>query len=756
MPQRPALQEFVPATVSSVPRSANEMERLRALHDLSILDTPPDPVFDRLSSLAASTFGTSMAAVSFIDADRQWLKSRVGIDVAETSRDTAFCAHTILSDAPLVVLDATTDIRFVDNPFVVGNNPIRFYAGVSITDSAGLNLGTFCVVDTKPRAEFTSREEAQLRTFAQLAWDAIEAHKRQLSLKTSAAEARDRYDLVARATLDGMWDWDITRNTVYYSPRWQYIVGLPEKDHHSSLIHWLDRVHPEDRPTVDAELQRHIDGVSSRFRNEHRVRHGDNSWRWVVVRGLAHRLGDGTCVRMAGSLMDITKDRTSDPLTGLPNRVSLHERLSYLIRRGAETQRWHFAVMFLDVDRFKHINDRHGHLTGDAMLKAVAHRLQHLIEELRPGSESMVARFAGDEFVILLDDVQDSMEAQEIATKIKALFETPLSCSEDTIQATLSIGIAMARPELITPERFLQNSDLAMYRAKVLGHGLSVLFDPSMQKETTVRLELEAGLRKETLREQLEARYQPQVDFHTGQLIGCEALIRWRHPRRGLLSPADFIGLAEEIGAVGLIDRWVLETACEQLAIWRKNFAANALKISVNVSAQHLGDGSLKRAVQSCLQRFELPASALCLEVTESVLISDSTGGLSAMQELRAMGVELHMDDFGSGYSSFRQLCELPFDVLKIDRSFLQKIPEDEQATTVVEGIIGLAHTMKLKVIAEGVETQRQSDVLCAAGCDYGQGYLYDRPLDTPAFEAKYLGVRTTPDLAECEIGQPT
>ncbi len=607
------------------PRPVDEADRLRALHSLSILDTPPDPSFDRLSSLAASTFGTSMAAVSFIDTDRQWLKSRFGIADSETARDSAFCAHTILSDTPLVVLDARDDARFVSNPFVMGAAGIRFYAGVPIKDTAGFNLGAFCIVDTKPRAEFGSREQAQLQTFAQLAWDAIESHKRQISLSDSATEARDRYDLVARATLDGMWDWNIVTNSVYYSPRWQYIVGLPERDHYSSLIHWLDRVHPEDRAIVDADLQRHIDGLSPRFRNEHRVRHGDGSWRWVVVRGLAHRRENGTCVRMAGSLMDITRDRTSDPLTGLPNRVSLHERLAYLIRRSAETQRWQFAVMFLDVDRFKHINDRYGHLTGDAMLRTIADRLQQVIEEMRPGSESMVARFAGDEFVVLLDDVQDSAEAHEISMKINAVFKSPLLCAGEMVPATLSTGVTMARPELLTPERFLQNSDLAMYRAKVLGHGLSVLFDPSMQMETTIRLEMEAGLRKETLRDQLEARYQPQVDIRTGQLLGCEALIRWHHPRRGLLAPGEFIGLAEEIGVVALLDQWIMETACAQLAVWRQNANARSLKVSVNVSGQHLGDGSLKRAVKECLDRFNLPANALCLEVTESVLISELT-----------------------------------------------------------------------------------------------------------------------------------
>ncbi len=721
------------------PLPSNEAKRLQTLCSFGLLDTAPDPAFDQLTKLATEIFKVPFALVSLIDESRQWFKSRQGIAVAETPRDAAFCAYTILSDAVMVVEDAREDPRFCSNPLVCGPPWFRFYAGARIVTSTGEALGTLCIGDTVPRKSFTEQDKATLTILGSLVWAAMEAHKRSLELQTTEAEARDRYALVARATLDGLWDWDLRTGKVYYSPRWQYILGLPECDCHATADYWLDRVHPMDRPFLEEVLQQHLAGETSRFRNEHRMRHEDGSWRWVVVRGLAQRGSKGKPQRMAGSLMDITADKTCDPLTKLPNRLLLHERLAQVIRRSEETGKWHFAVLFLDVDRFKSINDRFGHLVGDCVLRQIAARLQDGIAQTRMSRESLIARFAGDEFVILLDGVETSEEALAVAQRLHAALSKPVECEGEQLTVGASIGVTMARAEFSTPESFLHNSDLAMYRAKAAQRGSSILFEPAMQEETMARLQLEAGLRQAIGAGQLRVLYQPQIDLQSGRVVGCEALIRWQHPRNGLLAPSAFIDLAEEIGLIAEMDLWVMERACRQLAEWRGLYGCADFTMSVNISGRHLSLRGLKGAVKDVLERYDLPAGVLCLELTESILIDDVLGARRLMRELHSVGVGLHMDDFGSGYSSFKQLYELPFDVLKIDRSLMAKIVLDRQAANIVEGILGLAHTLEMKVVAEGIEDGAQAAMLAAMGCDYGQGYQYDRPLDADTFRQRHM-----------------
>jgi diguanylate cyclase (GGDEF)-like protein/PAS domain S-box-containing protein len=721
------------------PQSSQEAERLEALRRLAILDTASDPAFDRLTQLAATFFNAPISFVSFIDEHRQWMKSSYGSEITETPRNLAFCAYTILQHDLTVVPDATEDPRFAGHPAVTGNLGVRFYAAAPIVTSQGQNVGSLCVLDTKPRPPLTLDEQTVLRSLADLAREAAEKHQASFERQRKDTIARSRYALVARATLDGVWDWDIRKNKVFYSHRWQHILGLPEREFSAGLSHWLHRVHPEDEPRVQDELQQHIDGKTPRFRSEHRLRHSDGSSRWVVVCGLVQRTRAGRPVRMTGSLMDVTAHKTCDELTGLPNRFHLHERLTQLIIRSEAEQRWSFAVLSLDVDRFHRINDRFGHTAGDAMLKGIGHRLSEIVAQTRNNSQSMVARIAEDEFVIVLDGVQNSDQAQVVAQRIHAILATPMDCEGESLTAGVSIGIAMAAPERRDPESFLQKSDLAMVRAKTAGRNLSAVYDPAMQEQTLARMELEQELRQAVAFSQLRVEYQPQINLHTGALVGCEALVRWQHPRRGLLMPADFIGVAEEIGIISSIDLWVLEQACAQLAEWHQIPCAHDLKMSVNFSAQHLPKRGLKEGVQRLIRAHNLPAQALCLELTESVLDGDVEARVGLMEELCSVGVGLHMDDFGSGYSSFKQLYELPFDTLKIDRSFMEKVLEETKARNIVEGILGLSRLINLKVVAEGVEEPLQAELLKQMGCHIGQGFLYDRPLDALTFCRHYL-----------------
>ena len=744
---RPQKKDFVG---SSVPN--DETARLACVENLRILDTAPDPAFDRLTKLATEMFSVPVAFVSFIDESRQWFKSKQGSELTETPREEAFCAHTILQDGVTVVLNAAIDTRFQTNPLVVGDPGIRFYAGAPIIAPDGCRVGSLCVIDTKPRTEFTEKEERLLQTLAELAVQALAMHKTSIELRSTVTEARSRYALVARATLDGVWDWDISSDSVYYSPRWQQLVGLREAELAADLTHWLDRVHADDRPNVYKELEAHLRGESSHFRSEHRLRHGDGSWRWVVVRGLAQRSRAGKPSRMAGSLMDVTNDKTADALTGLPNRLLLQEKLERLIHRSQIEKRWNFAVLFIDVDHYQQINDRFGHLVGDATLRSIAERLKMAVAETRLHTESMVARFAGDEFVVLVDGVDSTLQAEAIAKRLSVALSHPMVCGPEELSITVSIGIALAKPELTTPEGYLQHSDLAMYLAKSSGRGSFVTFDPSMQIEARARMELEADLRKALPRNELRVYYQPQVELRSGRLIGCEALVRWQHPTRGLLAPDCFVEVAEEMGIIASIDLWVLQTACGQVKVWRSLPAAPHLSVSVNISAQHLSQQGLKEAVETVLALHQLPSSALCLELTETTLMEDVKAGLALMHELRSIGVGLHMDDFGSGYSSFRQLSELPFDTVKIDRSFIEKILLNSQTQNIVEAIINMSHTVGLRVIGEGIGDRMQADLLCAMNCEVGQGYYFAKPLDADSFATRYLGLKQAVEVPKSSV----
>ena len=630
-------------------RASSEKDRLQALYDLGILDTAPDPDFDRITRLAAAIFGTPLAFISFLDGSRQWFKSSFGAAVTERPRDVSFCAYTILDDAVMVVPDAQKDERFRQNPIVRDHPKVRFYAGAPIVTSQGQNVGTLCVLDIKPRTPLTPEQETILITLANLAREAAERHQAKLEREKKDQEVRQRYALVARTAQPTSHGWD-------------------------------------------------------------------------------------------------SRDRM-DSLTGLPSRGLLLERLSGMIVRSQAEQRWDFAVLSLDVDRFAGINQRYGFIVGEALLKGIAHRISEVIAQTRSSSHSMAARIAEDEFVILLGAVQNGAQAEAVAQRIHNALTAPIDCGGELLHAGVSIGIVLAHPDRRDPESFLQKSDLAMYQAKVNGRNLSETFDPATQEKTMRRMELEQDLRTAVAFDQLRLGFQPQINLHNGELIGCEALVRWQHPRLGLLMPADFITLAEETGVISDIDLWVLEHSCAQLAVWRQMPGVETLKMSVNFSAQHLPRRGLKAGVQRLLQSHNLPPAALCLELTESVLDADVEARVGLMEELRSIGVGLHMDDFGSGYSSFKQLYELPFDTLKIDRSFMDKILDEAKARKIVEGILGLTKLIGLKVVAEGVEDPRQAALLLQMGCDFGQGFLYDRPLDADTFCRRYLLHRpTAPD----------
>ncbi|PSN11194.1 GGDEF domain-containing response regulator [filamentous cyanobacterium CCP5] len=421
-----------------------------------------------------------------------------------------------------------------------------------------------------------------------------------------------------------------------------------------------------------------------------------------------------------------------DSLTDLPNRSLLSDRLEKSIQRAQQSPTYHFAVLFLDLDQFKVVNDSLGHLVGDQLLITVARKLQAIA---RP--TDIVARLGGDEFVILVEHVPDIQAVVQIAKRILADFEGTITIEGHTFFMSTSIGIVWSTVDHTEVSDLLRDADIAMYRAKAKGRAKYEIFDAEMHTQAVKRLTLEHDLQLAIIQQEFIAYYQPVIDLNTRKLTGFEALIRWQHPLRGFISPDDFIPVAEETGLIVPISRWMLQAACEQMATWRQQFPhADDLKISINLSGSDLLQADLIDTIQQVLSQTQLPATALALEITESMLVQNIETTTDLLHQLRAMGFRISIDDFGTGYSSLSYLYNLPVDYLKIDRSFVSNMQPGNKNYKIVQAIVGLSDQLQIGAIAEGIETEQQLEWLKLLGCELGQGWLLSRPLNPAAATA--------------------
>ncbi|HIK43580.1 MAG TPA: EAL domain-containing protein [Leptolyngbyaceae cyanobacterium M65_K2018_010] len=418
-----------------------------------------------------------------------------------------------------------------------------------------------------------------------------------------------------------------------------------------------------------------------------------------------------------------------DGLTDLPNRYLLTEKLQAALKQSQRQSSPRHAVLFLDLDRFKTINDNLGHLAGDQMLVILADKLKALVRET-----DLVARLGGDEFVIVLEDDEPIRGAIRIAERLFSELQMPLSVGDREVFLSTSIGIVLITPAYDRAADLLRDADIAMYRAKVKGKGRYEIFDAEMHASALQRLQLESDLHQALANHEFLVYFQPIVVLQTRQLMGFEALIRWQHPRRGLVDPLEFIGIAEEIGLIIALDRWVLEAVCQQLAAWDQNPALRGLTVSINLSVQDLWNIHLIDDIDRVLARYDLSGDRLTLEITESMLVNDMETTSQLINQLRQRGIQISIDDFGTGYSSLSYLHQLPADTLKIDRSFVSHMQENPKNFKIVETILSLGHHLNLKVIAEGVENQAQQKALQRLGCEFGQGHWFAPPL--PAAQA--------------------
>jgi diguanylate cyclase (GGDEF)-like protein/PAS domain S-box-containing protein len=425
-------------------------------------------------------------------------------------------------------------------------------------------------------------------------------------------------------------------------------------------------------------------------------------------------------------------DAFHDALTGLPNRALFMDHLELAIARLQRREDEIFAVLYLDLDRFKVVNDSLGHMVGDQLLIGIARRLEHC---LRPGDT--IARLGGDEFTVLLEDADDGTTVTQIAERIQKELSAPFSLRGREVFTTVSIGIALSSNEYKRSEDILRDADTAMYRAKSMGKARHETFDAGMRSQAISLLQLETDLRGALERREFLVVYQPIMSLETGDLRGFEALIRWPHPERGLISPMDFIPVAEETGMIVQIGEWVLREACEQMHRWQVIFPSDQpIFMSVNLSVKQFSQQDLIERVAAILKETQLASTSLKLEITESAVMENVESATNMLKQLRALGVQLSMDDFGSGYSSLSNLHRFPINTLKIDRSFITRMVENNENAEIVRTISGLAHNLGMDVVAEGVETREQLEILRALGCQYGQGYFFAKPLDTRSAEA--------------------
>ena len=599
---------------------------------------------------------------------------------------------------------------------------------------------------TQDELEHRVRERtAQLARAKEELETEIEQHEQT---ERALAESEERFALAVAGANDGIWDWDLRTDRVYYAPRWCEMLGLPAHRTGDTPDEWLGRVHVDDHAGVRRAILEHLEGHTDHLNSEHRLRYADGTYRWMQVRARAVNDEEGHPRRLVGSMSDVTERRVAeellqydafyDRLTNLPNRALFMDRLAHAVRRAQRRGPSDFTVLFIDLDAFKMVNDSLGHDVGDELLQRLASRLRRC---MRP--EDTIARFGGDEFTVLLDGAQPQTGGVEAANRILSALRAPFDIDGNNIYVGASIGIVgpdgngYARAEDV-----LRDADIAMYRAKAQAPGSYVLFDQRMHAEAVARLSLKTDLQHALERGEFVLHYQPIMDLGARSIAGFEALIRWNHPRRGLIQPDEFIPMAEETGLIVDIGEWVLREACRQLNEWHTSDDCTGLFMTVNLSTRQLALPELQDRIAATLRAGDLAGCNLKLEITEGAFIEQPLAVQRLMNELREMDIQLCIDDFGTGYSSLSYLNQLPLDALKVDRSFVRRMDGGtDDNSQIVRAVVSLAHSLSLDVIAEGIESEHQLERLRELNCRYGQGFLFSPPI-APERIARLLSER--------------
>ncbi|MEM5473267.1 EAL domain-containing protein [Hoeflea sp. AS60] len=719
------------------PLPKNEIERLAALHKLRILDTEITPEFDSVVDMAAAIFEAPTALISFVDKDRQWFKARHGFKDSQTSRDLAFCTYTILGDEVFEVEDARLDERFRDNPLVTGNPHIGYYVGMPISLDGKTNVGTLCVIDSKPR-KATEAQLVQLEKLRNVVAGLISAHVASIEARIAERNARQRGKLlsqVERISKIGAWSLDTQRLITKWSPQ---VFAIHELDGNAPPdLEGAISFYPEyEREGLVEKINACIEsgipyqcetdfitakGNKRRVRSSGEIEYGDDGVKFLIgiVKDVTEQYEHDQMLWRAAHL---------DSLTGIANRRSFHEEVKQRINAQAG-ENDQLSLLMIDLDNFKDINDSIGHLAGDEVLRTIARR----IEQATPHT-GFCARLGGDEFAVLLTTKNHGKAAERLATKMVAAINLPIKHEQHEIRVGASIGIASHECRTASEDDLLLKTDLALYHVKQNGRGKAKAYEPAIsntleQKRLSIRL-----VRSAISEQRLEPFYQPIIDLQTRQLSSVEALARVRNVDGTISGPADFWQALLEPQSAHEIDQVMLDLALKDFAQWKRDGLGIDF-VSVNASSSCIQSETYVDQVLNGVAAYGLSPRDLKIEVVESVFLgSDSVDVRDVLERLSREGIRIALDDFGTGFASLSHLRDYPIDCIKIDKSFVLGLGQDGSNTAIVQALMGLGRSMNIEVISEGIETEGQLDFVTALGSQFGQGYFFSKPLDAQNF----------------------
>ncbi|MFW8590428.1 EAL domain-containing protein [Glaciecola sp. 2405UD65-10] len=766
------------------PLPSNEDERISALHKLNILDTENEERFDRITRLAARMFSCEFSTISFIDVDRQWFKSAVNLGLCETPRSSSFCSHTILRHEVFVVNDTLENENFCDNPFVINAPFIRFYAGIKLSIE-GLHVGSLCVFDSTP-GTFNDEQAKALTDLACIVEDELIKDKTlssklvslrlQKKLEEAQKLARVRDVLLEKVVNSLSLHPVLTEivDTVEQEYKGQYCsillldgttltlgagpslpdfyndaingveIGIGQGscgttaftgkrtivDDISTHPYWKNWAHLAEKAGLAACWSEPIKSADGKILGSFAIYHPNKVFpsgeELQRIEQFAHVASIAIERYRASEL--IWRQANFDELTQLPNRSVMQEHLKQSLNT-ANRNKTLVAVMFIDLDNFKDINDTLGHGAGDELLIACSQRIKSNIRE-----KDIVARLGGDEFIVIVNDIVQASDINIIANKLIEEIRQEFPLQDGVVYTSASIGVTVYPNDANSVEELLKNADQAMYGAKKIGKNKFHYYTKDMQELALKRMTLISDMRSAIINEEFFVLYQPIYDLKSGKIAKAEALIRWRHPIHGIVGPFDFIPLAEETGLINAISNWVFKDVCKRVCYWREHYLPD-LQICINTSPLQYIDG--KEGIESWLDYMQIsqtPPQAIVLEITERLLMEADTKVSDTLTHFRAAGVQVALDDFGTGYSSISYLQKFTTDIIKIDKSFVHSISDANINKTLCEIIVMLGNKLNLKVVAEGIETNDQNKIIQSLHCDFGQGYLFSKPITYEEF----------------------
>ncbi|WEJ70297.1 EAL domain-containing protein [Pseudomonas sp. PSE14] len=715
----------------------NESERLSALSDYGFDDEALLPSLDPVVQIAVRMFGMPVAAVNMIGSDHVFFAAATGIGEVDMGRDVSFCAHAITQNEVMVVPDARTDERFHDNPLVTQPSGIRFYAGVPLLSVEGHALGALCIIDSQPHEDFSGDDRERLRELARMAADRLELRR----IEVMSARTRPLFEEYAGSSPTPVVWFDCWGEIVAWNEAAADLYGyaLDEGAGQAFELLLAERGRAAFRSLINrASDATSLDGmdvpaeVTGVRQDGTELALGLTLFCWTekgklkfeaVLKDLTALHQEEEALRQLASV---------DVLTGLANRGRF-----YRVTEDILVQSRPAAVLMIDLDGFKDVNDSLGHAVGDGILREVAARLERLASV-----GATVARIGGDEFAILEPNLISPEQAMRLAQAAITRIAEPIVIDAHEVRVAASCGVALAPLHAQEALELVGDADLALFKAKSSGRGHAFVFVPALKMEAAARHLYGMELHRAVANGEFLLYYQPQVSLRDGSLRGAEALIRWQHPQRGLLSPAAFLPSLEGGPLAAIVGAWILDEACARVAYWRRN-GMPQIRIGVNLFGAQFRMGNLVSQVLDVLERHGLPADALELEITENIVLNHDDVVLNTLRTLRSHGVGLAFDDFGTGYASLSLLKTYPLSRIKIDRSFVIGMLESQQDLSVIRAILDMARSFDLETIAEGIETSAQRDRLRAEHCAEGQGYLFAKPMPANLFEQVFgIGAR--------------